>query len=50
MDKLDTFKYRYNSGNVHNFYKHGGLLCKQMAKSYGKGVWVICAKPLLLNF
>ena len=29
--------------------QHGGWLCKEMAKSYSKGVWVVCGKPLLLN-
>ena len=33
-----------------DFVQHGELLCKQTAKSYWKGVWVICAKPLLWIF
>ena len=58
-----AFNYPQNGGNVHNFYNqsavlsyietfsllYGGLFFKQTAKSYCKGVWVICAKPLL-NF
>ena len=64
-DFPDAFKYPHNGGNFHNFsqlirrvvvprdvfvQQHGGLLFKQTVKSYCRGVWVICAKPLLLTF
>ena len=51
-DYPDAFKYPYKTESLHwdvFVQQHGGLVCKEMAKSYSKGVSVACPKPLLLN-
>ena len=50
---LDAFKYPHHKENLHwdvFVQQHDGLLCKERAKSYSKGVWVVCKKPLTKYF
>ena len=51
-DYPNKFKYPHNRESLLRdvfVQQHGGWLCEEMAKSYSKGVWVVCGKPLLLN-
>ena len=49
-DYPDAFKYPHKSLHWDVLVEqHGRFLWKEMAKINSKGVWVVCAKLLLLN-